>query len=82
MLMLMKVWNAECVCSPTPRVEVEPYHRNFMLVAGVMHNVFACLVFIGYVMANHPQLPDSFHFLTEIRCVLTARRISCAIVKR
>jgi len=61
------------LCSPTPKVEVGPYHENFMLVAGALHLVFACLVFIGYVMANRPQLPDSFQVFTEIRCVLPVR---------
>jgi len=59
----------ECcvVCSPVPRVPYDEFQQSFIQFTGVIHNIFAVLVFIGYFMANHPQLPSSFQLVTKIR---------------
>jgi len=57
------------VCSPVPKVPDEKFQRSFILIAGIIHNVFALLVFIGYFMANHPQLPSSRRLFSKIRLI-------------
>jgi len=64
----------ECygVCRPRPKYIYETFEVSFLLAAGLMHNVFAFLVFVGYFMANHPQLPTGLKIFTKIRFVFPA----------
>jgi len=66
------------VCSPIPLLEDPDFYEKFLLTAGPIHNAFAFLVFVGYFMANHPQLPNVLDLFRQFRFVFPTRRFPCA----
>jgi len=60
------------VRSPTPVVLDQSFYDSFNLIAGIIHNGFALLVFLGYFMANHPQLPNVRQVFTKTRFVISS----------